>query len=197
MKPKAPLYVLAHGIEVIGEYKPTPKNPYWRVRIRPHQFFPEVAPRAGGISVRRSRVLLAAKLGRPLTPSEIAHHADEDKGHDVADNLELLTPAAHNRHHKTGTRHTDESKGRISQSLKRAIAEGRRAPPPRIDWTGRTHTAESRQRISETRKALIATGAIACPKPPSNKGKKLSKATKEKMRQAKLNYWKDKKGLPL
>ncbi|MDT7835004.1 hypothetical protein [Aquabacterium sp. OR-4] len=31
--PKAPIYVLAHGIEVIGEYAPNTKCPYWRVRI--------------------------------------------------------------------------------------------------------------------------------------------------------------------
>ena len=33
---KAPLYVLPHGIEVIGEYAPNKKCPYWRVRVRPH-----------------------------------------------------------------------------------------------------------------------------------------------------------------
>lgn len=125
---KPPIYTLPHGIEVIGEYAPSRANRYWRVRIRPHAFFPDVKPVAGGLYVRRSRVILAAKLGRALTPEEHAHHGDEDKYNDRASNIEILTPAEHNRHHKTGGRHADEGKARISAGLKRAYAEGRRAP---------------------------------------------------------------------
>lgn len=126
---KAPLYVLPHGIEVIGEYAPTKKNPYWRARIRPHAFFPDVRVRCGGIYVRRSRVLLAAKLGRALTAADIAHHRDENKQHDSLLNVELLSPSEHTRHHKTGTYHSAASRARTSASLKEAYADGRRARP--------------------------------------------------------------------
>lgn len=128
-KPSPPIYVLQHGIEVIGEYAPNPQCPYWRVRIRPHRFFPNAPVVSNGIYVRRNRVMLAAKLGRALLPAEHAHHDDEDRSNDAAGNLDLLTAAEHNRHHKTGTVHRPESREQISQSLKRAYADGRRALP--------------------------------------------------------------------
>lgn len=124
---KAPLYVLPHGIEVIGEYAPSGQNRYWRVRIRPHAFFTGVPVISNGCGVRRSRVLLASKLGRALTRDEQAHHSDEDRSRDDVDHLEVLTAADHARHHKTGTRHTAEAKSRIGAALKRAYAEGRHA----------------------------------------------------------------------
>lgn len=123
--PKAPVYVLPHGIEVIGEYPPKGNNAYWRVRIRPHQFFHHVVLRCGGIYVRRSRVILASKLGRALTCEEHAHHCNEDKVDDAGSNVEPISPAEHNRHHKTGTRHTETSKQQLRESMKRAYAEGR------------------------------------------------------------------------
>lgn len=122
---KPPLYVLPHGIEVIGEYAPSKQNRYWRVRIRPHAFFPNVPVRYGGIYVRRSRVVLASKLGRALTAEEHAHHGDEDRDNDAPANVAPLTAAEHNRHHKAGARHTEQAKARIAASLKRAHAEGR------------------------------------------------------------------------
>lgn len=122
---KAPLYVLPHGIEVIGEYAPTKQNPYWRARIRPHAFFADVTERCGGIYVRRSRVLLAAKLGRALTSADIAHHGDEDKQHDSPQNLVLQSAAEHNQHHKTGARHSTATRARIAEGVRRSYAEGR------------------------------------------------------------------------
>lgn len=129
MLPKAPIYTLPHGIEVIGEYAPKGKNLYWRLRIRPHPFFPNAVVRFGGIYVRRNRVILASKLGRALTAEEHAHHADEDRDNDSPKNIERLSAADHNRHHKTGSRHSAASKARTSQSLKQAYADGRRARP--------------------------------------------------------------------
>lgn len=192
--PKAALYVLPHGIEVIGEYAPNDKCPYWRVRIRPHPFFDGTPVRSNGYDVRRSRVLLAAKLGRALTTQEHAHHDDEDRNNETLSNLVPLTAAEHNRHHKTGSVHTLEAKARISVGLKRAIAEGRRRPPTGSNWRGKKHASESKQRISESRKRLIAEGVIPKPVPPSGKGRTMSESAKDRIRQAKLKYWADKKG---
>lgn len=127
--PKPPIYVLPHGIEVIGEYAPSVKNRYWRVRIRPHRFFPDVAIRFGGAYVRRSRVILASKLGRALTVEEHAHHGDEDRNNDVPGNIESLSAAEHNKHHRTNSRHTQDTKNRIRLSLKQAYMDGRHARP--------------------------------------------------------------------
>lgn len=136
---KPPLYVLPHGIEVIGEYAPDKSNRYWRVRIRPHPFFEGVPIVSVGCYVRRSRVLLASKLGRALTPREHAHHDDEDRDNDAVDNLELLTAAEHTRRHKTGSKHRAESKAKTSATLKRLYAEGSMRAHPIIhrDHLGR------------------------------------------------------------
>lgn len=128
MKRKAPLYVLPHGIEVIGEYAPTAANRYWRVRIRPHRFFPGVPVVAGGCYVRRSRVLLASQLGRALSRHEHAHHGEAGPHVDVPSNLEVLGAAEHNRHHKTGQRHRPESRAKTSATLKRLYAAGAMKP---------------------------------------------------------------------
>lgn len=191
-KNKPPLYVLPHGIEVIGEYPARGKNRYWRVRIRPHRFFPGVRVVCDGIVIHRSRAILASELGRALTPNDHAHHENEDKTHDVPANLELLTAAEHNRHHKIGTKHKPESKARISASLKIAFLEGRHKPLPTMTFLGKQHSLDSKLKMSETRKTLIASGRIARPIPPSNKGKRLSDITKQRMSAAKRSYWKQK-----
>lgn len=152
-KPNPPIYVLPHGIEVVGEYEPNEHNRYWRVRIRPHRFFPDVVERNGGIYVRRSRVILASRLGRPLTPQEHAHHDDEDRDNDTPGNIELLSPTAHNQHHKTGAKHSIETKRRISEGLKRAISEGRRDRPTPPDFTGQKHGDSTKEKISQARQA--------------------------------------------
>ena len=127
--PLPPLYVLPHGIEVIGEYPPAAGNRYWRVRIRPHPFFHGVRVRFGGIYIHRSRAILASKLGRALTPAEHAHHGEDGPRQDTPTNLEVLSASEHNRHHKTGSRHTAETKARIGAAVKRAFAEGRHSRP--------------------------------------------------------------------
>ena len=124
-KPNQPLYVLPYGIAVIGEYAPSGANRYWRVRIRPHPFFSNVKVVSNGIGVRRSRVLLAAQLGRALTPQEHAHHGNEDRHNDAIDNLKLLPADEHMRHHKTSFSHSADSRAKTSASLTRAYAEGR------------------------------------------------------------------------
>lgn len=125
-KLKQPLYVLPHGIVVIGEYAPKGKNLYWRLRIRPHPFFPNIRVSAGGCAIRRSRAILASKLGRALTPSDLAHHADEDHDNDTFDNIELMSADEHNKHHKVGTSQSAAAKKKIGDSLRQAYAKGHR-----------------------------------------------------------------------
>jgi hypothetical protein len=129
MRQKPAIYVLPHGIEVIGEYPARGKNRYWRVRIRPHPFFPGVPIVSNGIYVRRNRVVLASKLGRALTADDIAHHDDEDRDNDAPENIEATTPAEHNRHHKAGTKHHADSKAKTSATLKRIYAESGHSRP--------------------------------------------------------------------
>jgi hypothetical protein len=136
-KPKTAGYLLPHGIQVVGEYAPRGSNRYWRLRLRPHRFFPGVRAVNGAIHVRRSRVMLAAKLGRALTPQEFAHHEDENRGNDSMENLRLVSAAAHNRHHKVGSRHSEASRRKIGESLKRAYTAGKHRRKFNRDERGR------------------------------------------------------------
>lgn len=124
---KPPIYTLPHGIEVIGEYAPNKKCPYWRVRVRPHPLLAGVNV-YGGVCLRKSRVLMTAHLGRKLLTSEIVHHRNDDKTDDRVDNFDLVDAGEHNRHHKTGTTRGPESRSRTSASLKTAYRTGRRQP---------------------------------------------------------------------
>lgn len=125
---KSPLYVLPHGIEVIGEYQAKGVNRYWRVRIRPHRFFENHKVTNGSVCVRRSRVVMSSILGRSLSDDELVHHKDEDTNNDSPDNLELITAAEHNRHHKLGSEKSESSKVAVSQTLKQKYACGEMQP---------------------------------------------------------------------
>jgi hypothetical protein len=51
--------------------------------------------------VREHRLVMEARLGRYLLPTELVHHKDECKSNNDFTNLELTTKADHNRiHHK-------------------------------------------------------------------------------------------------
>lgn len=120
------LYMLPHGIEVVGEYEARGQNRYFRLRIRPHPFFPNSKIAGGAISVQRSRVVMTSIIGRAISSCEHIHHKDRDRSNDDPSNLELLSADDHNKHHKTGTRHSVDSKAKISAGLRRALAEGRK-----------------------------------------------------------------------
>jgi len=96
---KEPIYVLPHGIEVIGEYAPNAKFPYWRVRVRPH---PLIVGKIvhGGIYTRRSKAVATAMLNRIITDDEHVHHGNGREDDNPA-HLEVLSAAKHNAHHKT------------------------------------------------------------------------------------------------
>lgn len=125
------LYVLPYGIEVVGEYPPKGDNRYWRVRVRPHPFFGGRVT-SGGVCVRRSRAVMSSVLGRALLSSEHVHHKDEDKQNDNPENLEVITAGEHNRHHKSGTKHSAESKAKTSATLKTLYQEGKKIPHVRL-----------------------------------------------------------------
>lgn len=47
-----------------------------------------------------SRAVMAAEIGRLLTPSEIVHHKDEDTANDDPSNLQIVTRAEHIAMHR-------------------------------------------------------------------------------------------------
>jgi len=125
---KTPIYILPHGIEVIGEYAPSGENRYWRVRINAHHLF-DAKIVSGGMYIRRSRVVMTSVVGRKLLDSEHVHHKDEDVNNDSPSNLKIISPSEHNKHHKIGVKHSEEAKSKISNSLKSAYDDGSREKP--------------------------------------------------------------------
>lgn len=57
------------------------------------------------------RVVMECKLGRALTSDEVVHHINEVKDDNRPDNLEIMTPAAHNKHH-----HKERRERRLGRS---------------------------------------------------------------------------------
>lgn len=62
----------------------------------------------------RHRRIAAHQAGRPLSPGEVVHHADEDKANNRPDNLQVQTRGAHTAAH---------NKGRKLSKLRRALRQ--------------------------------------------------------------------------
>lgn len=115
-----PLYTLMHDIEVVGEYE---RENYVYCYIREHKLFDATL-------VARGRIVMTAMLGRKLETKEYIHHIDDNGKNDSPENLALVTPEEHNRYHKLGFVHTQETKDRISKSLSDVYLYGERMAYP-------------------------------------------------------------------
>lgn len=133
--PRIPLQIFNGNIVVIGERKQRGRV-YWRIE-GPHPLF----PRATLIhytfgkpvfEIQRARVIMAAHLGRPLEADEIVHHKNSRKSDDDIENLELTNQGEHNRHHKTGMKHSHETREQTSRTLKELYYNGIRKVVTRI-----------------------------------------------------------------
>lgn len=126
--PRKVLHRLEYNTVVIG-WRKLNERIYWRVE-GPHVLFPNAtlthyAYNEPVFEVERARMLMAIKLGRPLESHEIVHHKNNNSEEDSEWNLELTTQAEHNKHHKTGTRHSEEVKEQIGRAVHFAYQEGR------------------------------------------------------------------------
>lgn len=73
--------------------------------------------RNGGGYVLKHRLVMAKRVGRPLTPFEKVHHRDEDKSNNADGNLILTNAGQHRRYH--GTQHSPETRAKIAETQRR------------------------------------------------------------------------------
>jgi len=154
------LYTLPNDIHVVGEYSPSKSNPYARVRILKHHLFDAVV-KLGCQQVRKNRVVMISVLGRKLLISELVHHKNDNREDDLPDNLELISPADHNKHHKIGTKKSDESKAKTSESVKGAYLDGRMDHKKYLQGTEQTHAKLNSSMVIEIRKSKLPSRQLA------------------------------------
>ena len=83
------------------------------------------------------------------------HHKDEDPYNNTPENLEIIHHACHTSHHKTGFHHTEETKTRISDTMKdREFTDEHRANLSKA-LVGRQFTDEWRTNISKSAKGRV------------------------------------------
>jgi hypothetical protein len=117
--------------------------------------------------VGEHRVVLAEKLGRPLTYDELAHHKDEDPRNNHPDNIELLRRGEHSHHHNAGRTRTEAEREGTSKALRGRPKSPEHVEKVRVAMLGKTHS-------NATKEALSAM----------SKGKPKSEQTKNRMRES-------------
>jgi hypothetical protein len=149
-----PIYELPHGIGVISE---TSGGKYVRCYIIAHELFPRSKiNKQGRQLIQRSRVVMTAALGRPLATNEHVHHIDEnDKHNDSLENLEVLWSDEHNRHHKSGFKHSEATKRQIGTALQLAFKEGRKVQKGSWLPENYKHSDEVKENTASRRRGTI------------------------------------------
>lgn len=112
------------------------KRKYKLIRVYNHPFFPSKK------QVKRSRLVMAESLGRPLLRTELVHHKDENTMDDRIDNLEIMLRGRHTSHHRINSHHTIEARKKMSLAHK-----GK--PNHRL---GKHHTMKARKKIGLAQK---------------------------------------------
>ena len=74
------------------------------------------------------RKIMSEKIGRTLDDDEVVHHINGIKDDNRIENLELLTKGEHTTLHNTGSKHSEETKIKISEVAKERFRDKRNHP---------------------------------------------------------------------
>lgn len=148
--------------------------------VRGHPLFP------GQTWVYQHRRVMAEKLNRQLLSSEIVHHKDEDGFNNKRRNLEIQSRAKHAALHKTGKRHSQETRKKMKASgARKCTPEWRAAVSQRVK---KQHADSQFGQITWSEKTKRATyakiGNSLQGKPSGRLGKPCSDESRERYRQA-------------
>jgi len=111
------------------------------VRSHQHEYIWE---KSNGVWVLQHRLVMSRKLGRPLSTREHVHHINEDTLDNRPENLTLVTPHAHTRHHAP-ERKPKRPKSRCARKGCDALipaSTGKKYCSPRCRWLA-THVTRT------------------------------------------------------
>lgn len=94
------------------------KTEFGNAKIQPTGYYVITSIREGHNGKKLHRLIFEKHHRCTILPHNHVHHIDGNKLNNDINNLELLSPAEHNSIHKTNTVHSEETKNKISNSLK-------------------------------------------------------------------------------
>lgn len=155
-------------------------------------------PKFKGVPVHR--ILMWTKFGWRDTKIWDIHHKDENKLNNSIDNLEFLSKSEHTKLHKTGKKHSEETKIKMSESKtgkciginnpfygkKHSLETRKKMSEARKD---KTFSEEHKKKMSESRKGHIVTKETRRKISEGHKGKEFSEEHKKKLSEAQKRRW--------
>lgn len=103
------------------------------------------AVKINGKKMDEHRYVMEQHLGRKLRRDEVVHHKDGDKRNNKIENLELIPLQEHSRMHRAGNAVSDETREKISESLKGRPSPRRELTQEQVDKINQMHSQGLRQ----------------------------------------------------
>lgn len=104
------------------------------------------AIKVDGKKVDEHRYIMEQAVGRKLCKNEVVHHINGDKTDNRLCNLEIMDRAEHSREHMKNRTLKEETKQKISKSLKGIPSNGRKLSDEQVERIKSLHSENYSQR---------------------------------------------------